>query len=265
MPYQQPNWTQNFGRYPDTSRWNEDIERYNKAIAHFSSLPDPSGVNKKMIDEYTKRRNALMGQTQGVTQSALNLRVGDLRTQAEKLADPTMLNRYFDTAGGNLSQRQGQSVGRAQATAAALAASRGLLNPSGFVANAGSQMAAPYSEAFGQLEGQRAGALIDQQKQYYNILAGLNALLTGQENTERELAIRQQLADLQAGNQYYQMNKDNATDAEVASKAALAFAKLFLGLPSVPTTTQPQVSQQTARQAQEDWWNSQLGYSPFGI
>ena len=59
--------------------------------------------------------------------------------------DPNLINRLYDTAGGNLSAAQGSAANRARSSAASLAYGRGLLNPSGFTTNAGSQVYSAYA------------------------------------------------------------------------------------------------------------------------
>jgi len=80
-------------------------------------------------------------------------------------------NAQFDIAQRNLGQRMGNTVGQTQQSAAAMAGSRGLVNPSGFTLGAGTQARQPYVQAQGQLEQGRAQA---QQQFLWGLLQYLN-------------------------------------------------------------------------------------------
>lgn len=68
------------------------------------------------------------------------------------------VNGFFDTSMRNINRAQGNAANNAQNQAAAYGASRGFANPGAFINSAGSQARAPYVQALGGLEGQRAGA-----------------------------------------------------------------------------------------------------------
>ena len=81
------------------------------------------------------------------------------------------LNKYFDTANTNLTQNMNSQVAQTSQQAGALAASRRLANPSGFVGNQSQNVRTAFNPQFGELQGKRFGALADLER--YNNM-GLN-------------------------------------------------------------------------------------------
>lgn len=84
--------------------------------------------------------------------------------------DPANVDKYFNTAAGNLSATQETTANKARSGAASLAYGRGMLNPSGFTTNAGSGVYNAFAPQFGQLEAGRAGAQMANQKQMYEAI-----------------------------------------------------------------------------------------------
>jgi len=131
-----------------------------------------------------------------------------LRDLIAKATDPTRLNQAYNVAGGNLSARQGQAVGGAQATMAAQAASRGLLNPSGAITGAGSRAAQPYADAFGQLEQGRADATRGLDKQAFDLNFLLERAIQGDKQALEELLLRRSQLEMQQ-NQFNYAKEQN--------------------------------------------------------
>ncbi len=83
------------------------------------------------------------------------------------------INKQYDVAAGNLMQRGATARGQAMSAAGGQAGSRGLLNPSAFINQAGSQAYNPFVNALGGLEEQRAGALSNYDQQMRQMLLQL--------------------------------------------------------------------------------------------
>lgn len=100
-------------------------------------------------------------------------------------ADPTqyfqpgLINQAYNTAAGNLGSQMQQAGGQAGNQAAAMAASRGLVNPSGFTMRARSQAQAPFAQQFGGLEAARGKELAGQQPALFNALMQQQGLREG--------------------------------------------------------------------------------------
>ena len=101
--------------------------------------------------------------------------------------DPNLINRLYDTAGGNLSAAQGSAANRARSSAASLAYGRGLLNPSGFTTNAGSQVYSAYAPQFGQLATGKANALVNNQQDWFKNLMSMWSTGTQLEQNQQQL------------------------------------------------------------------------------
>lgn len=160
---------------PYNPQAQSDIDKLNQAITFLSGAPDPAGVNSQMLSAYRAKLMGLQNQNQPDPNDYFN---------------PDLINRFFNVSAGNLNRGMGNAVNTAQSNAAALAASRGFLNPSGFIMGAGSQARAPYVSALGGLEGQRAGALQGNQSALFNAIL---QLLQG----NRQFGLQQQQLGLQ--------------------------------------------------------------------
>lgn len=130
----------------------------------------------------------------------------------ESMINAEQLNKFFDMARSNLGTAQGQAVGQAQQGAGALAASRGMLNPAGFVTGVGSEARAPYAQAFGGLEQGRAGAQSDLQKLLYRLNAERGRMIEGDLDKQRNYGMS--IASMQEQQRQWQdqlnANKPNA-------------------------------------------------------
>ena len=125
-----------------------DRERYNQQLqGRLNNIQAPN-----LTDYYSQQRQQILGQYK--QPSMLNF---------------DNLNKFYNTAQGNLNQQMGQQVSDASAQAGALAGARGLANPSGFVNRSANQVRQSFAPQFGQLEANRAQAQFDIEK-YNNAL-----------------------------------------------------------------------------------------------
>ena len=112
---------------------------------------------------YDKIGQYLGGQWQGALQSGNKSGQTEYGRQLDDLYRFMAImgngpNAQFDIGARNLNRGMGNAGNMAQSNAAALSASLGRVNPMGAITNAGSQARAPYVQALGGLEGQRAQA-----------------------------------------------------------------------------------------------------------
>lgn len=138
----------------------------------------PYGQGQFAGTPYEKVFNMLGNQWQGAVTSGNKSQQTEYGRQLDDLMRFMTImgngpNQQFDIGARNLNRGMGNASNMAQSNAAALAGSRGFLNPSGFILGAGSQARTPYVQALGGLEAQRAQA---QQA----FLAQLLQYLTGQ-------------------------------------------------------------------------------------
>ena len=89
---------------------------------------------------------------------------------------PDKVNQFYDKNTANLNFNMGSQVADAQSSAAALAASRGFANPSGFVSSAGQNVRTSFAPQFGLNEANRSQSLMANQDKLYN--ADFQKLLT---------------------------------------------------------------------------------------
>jgi len=80
------------------------------------------------------------------------------------------VNQYYDTAQSNLTRDMNTSIGNAQSSAGASAASRGIANPSAMLSMVGNQAGQNFIPQFGKLEESRVGALLGNQQNLYNAM-----------------------------------------------------------------------------------------------
>lgn len=97
----------------------------------------------------------------------------------DKYFSDANVNKYYDTAQGNLNNQMQTSVGNAQSSFGASAASRGLANPSAGLSMVGNQTAQNFIPQFGELETNRAGALYDNQKNLFGAKMQANQFNSG--------------------------------------------------------------------------------------
>lgn len=86
---------------------------------------------------------------------------------------PTDLSKYYDTARQNLNQTVNSQVADTSAQAGALAASRGLANPTAFVSNQANNVRQSFNPQFGQLDQSQALQTAQQQDEYNRYLTQL--------------------------------------------------------------------------------------------
>jgi hypothetical protein len=169
---------------------------------------------------------------------------------------PSFINNYFDTARGNLSGQAGTASSQAANRAAAMAASRGMVNPSGFTAAAASQASAPFANQFGALEEQRALAMQQNAQNLFNALSGQEMAQAGQQaNLYNALMGQTQRADTQQQNLYNALMNQNLFGAQQGQNLynALMGQKQFgaqQGQNLYNALNQQQQQQEAARQFQ---------------
>ena len=105
------------------------------------------------------------------------------------MPDPTKylgsdsINRSFDISGGNLNRTALAQAAQSAGQSGALAASRGLANPTGFTSGAFQSTLGQFAPQFGALEANRASALNQGQSDLFRALMG---------NAQYQNAMRQQ-------------------------------------------------------------------------
>ena len=82
------------------------------------------------------------------------------------------INRQFDVSSGNLNRTAMAQAAQSAGQSGALAASRGLANPTGFTSGAFQSTLGQFAPQFGALEANRASALSANQGNLYNALLG---------------------------------------------------------------------------------------------
>lgn len=97
-----------------------------------------------LFDYYNTERNTILANRRGFTPLS---------------TDTT--NRYFDVSSGNLNRTALGQAGQSAGQAGALAASRGLANPSGFTSGAYQSTLGQFAPQFGSLEANRAQTAAD--------------------------------------------------------------------------------------------------------
>jgi hypothetical protein len=89
----------------------------------------------------------------------------------KKAYDPSLINQFYDTSGGNIGAAQDAAATRAANVGAAMGGSQGLLNPQAYASAMYSNAASPFASQFGANESARANSLMTGNASMNNNLA----------------------------------------------------------------------------------------------
>lgn len=155
-PYQQATgWAEDAvkGVFGDYSNNKSDRERYNQQLA--GQIPQMRAGLPNLSNMFQQYQSNVMG----------------------SVKPPTDLSNYYGQARANLSQNMGNQVADASSQAGALAASRGMANPSAFVANQAQNVRQSFVPQFGALEAEQALRTAQQQDEFNRYYTQLLAQL----------------------------------------------------------------------------------------
>jgi len=173
---------------------------------------------------------------------------------------PEATNAYFDTARGNLSGQAGTASSQAANRGAAMAASRGLVNPSGFTSAVASQAYAPFATQMGNLEVDRAKTLADNQQKLFSALLQSQQLTQGDKQQQINNFLNQQGAT--ESTRQFGIGQDFQN--QQASEASRQFAANQQGQAQSAAEQARQFQLNAAFQNQQNLFNQGQQYTGMG-